>query len=270
MTNLLRSEFRKFTSTRMWWILIIVMVGYMAFNAAIIAATFSLSDMVTGATVDGSELTMDPSSVPSTVYTLASTMGYIFPALIGVMSFTGEFRHKTITPTLIATPQRGKVMLAKLLSGVPLGLIYGTLGTFACVGAGALVLSLGDVSSQLGTGYAWEIIGRSVLSLTLWLVFGVALGSVITNQAVAIVVLIAFTQLVEPILRAALPMWDATEQVAKFLPGAVGDSIAGGSFYNSFTGASPLGLSAGLALMIVYIAALALLGRATTLRRDIA
>lgn len=269
MTGLVKSEFRKFMSTRMWWILLAVMVAYMAFMAAALAAMYIAQGTITAGSSDSGEINLDPKLAPSIVYTVAASFGYIFPALIGVMSFTGEFRHKTITPTFIASPNRTNVLVAKLLSGIPLGVVYGALGTLGCVAAGAAVLAIGDIPTQLGTGYAWEIIGRSVLALTLWLLFGVALGSVVTNQTVAVVILIAFTQVVEPLLRMILGAWGPTEGISRFLPGAVGDSIAGGSLYNAIIPAGPLGFWPALLVMVAYIAALAIIGRFTTLKRDV-
>lgn len=269
MIDLVKSEYRKFTSTRMWWILLISMAGYMAFTAAMIALLFVLDGPNASTGIEGEPVSMDPSLVPQTVYTIASSMGYAFPALIGALSFTGEFRHKTITPTLIATPNRTKLLLAKLLSGVPMGAIYGAAGTLVTVGAGALVLTIGDVPTQLDTLFAWEIIGRSILSLTLWLLLGVALGSAIKNQAIVIVGLIVFTQFLEPLARTLLPMVEPLEGVAKFLPGAVGDAITGGSFYGIMGTTSTLPFLAAIGMMLAYIIGFAAIGRATNLARDI-
>ena len=51
----------------------------------------------------------------------------------------------------------------------------------------------------------------SVVALVLWALVGVGFGSVLTNQVAAIVVLLAFTQFVEPLLRLLLAQFDATE-----------------------------------------------------------
>lgn len=269
MMNLVKSEYRKFLSTKMWWILLLAMIGYMAMMGASVALIFTMGDSAAGTDMNGNPIELDSTQIPQSVYTIASTMGYIFPALIGAMSFTGEFRHKTITPTLIATPNRSKVLCAKLLSGLPMGAIFGAVGTLSTVGAAALVLVIGDVPTQLGTLFAWEIIGRSVLSLTLWLLLGVALGSAIKNQAVVVVGLIAFTQLVEPLARIAAPVFESVAGIVKFLPGAVGDAIAGGSFYGVMGSSQSLSLLGGIVVMVVYIAAFAALGRVTSLARDI-
>lgn len=268
MKQLIISEYRKFFSTRMWWILLVAMTAYMAVTAAGLAATFAFADAL-NSNVNGEPLEVDAEQAVATVMTTASSFGYIFPALIGALSFTGEFRHQTIVPTFVATPNRTKVLLAKMVSGIPMGAIFGVLGTLVCALAGGAVLALGGISPGFGSLSTWETFGRSSLALTLWLLFGVALGSVLKNQAVVVVLLIAFTQLIEPIARLALPLWDATAPVSKFLPGAVGDAISGASLYASIPGTPSLAFWAGLAVMIAYIAGFAVLGRVTTLRKDI-
>ncbi|XBH22042.1 ABC transporter permease subunit [Jonesiaceae bacterium BS-20] len=260
MTANLLSEYRKFFSTRMWWLLLIIMVLYMGLTAAALAFTFSPG-------VSG-EMGMPSGSAVSTVYTTAASFGYIFPALIGVLSITGEYRHKTITNTLLGTPQRGKMLVAKMIAGIPMGLMYGVAGTLGCVGLGAIALNANGVDPLLGQASTWAIIGRSVLAITLWLLVGVGIGALIPNQVAAIVTLLVFTQFIEPIARMALPMASWGENIAKFLPGSVGDAIAGGSFY-SMMGTELLPLWAGAILLTSYAVIFAVIGRYTTLRKDI-
>ena len=63
-----------------------------------------------------------------------------------------------------------------------------------------------------------------------------AFGSVVPNQVAAIVVILAFTQLVEPIARIALGAFDLTDGVAKFLPGAAADALIGASLFGEMGG----------------------------------
>lgn len=262
MGAILLSEYRKFFTTRMWWLLLIIMVLYMGLTAAALAFTFSPAVAGDMGMPGGS------GSAVSTVYTTAASFGYVFPALIGVLSITGEYRHKTITNTLLGTPQRGKMLAAKMLAGIPMGVMYGVAGTLACVGLGATVLSANGMDPLLGDATTWAIIGRSVLAITLWLLVGVGIGALIPNQVAAIVTLLVFTQFIEPIARMALPMAEWGQDIARFMPGAVGDSIAGGSFY-SMMGTELLPLWAGVILLTAYAVVFAVIGRYTTLRRDI-
>jgi ABC-type transport system involved in multi-copper enzyme maturation permease subunit len=109
----------------------------------------------------------------------------------------------------------------------------------------------------------------SWVALVLWALVGVGFGSVLTNQVAAIVVLLAFTQFVEPILRLLLAQFDATEQLSKFLPGAAGEAIAGSSLYVSSGLAQLLVPWQGILVLLGYALVLVGIGRLTTFRRDI-
>ena len=97
-------------------------------------------------------------------------------------------------------------------------------------------------------------------------------GVIAVSGLAAIVILLAFTQLVEPIARIALATFDVTSSVSKFLPGSAADALVGSSFFATMGGGSDdlLPQWAGALVMLAYIAAFAVIGRYTTFRRDIA
>lgn len=279
MRAALISEYRKFVTTRMWWVLLLTMGLYMVFLAAVMAFSFAIDPSGGGMGMGGNgevgggdaseQLTLSPVALALTVYTLAPTLGYVFPVIIGAMSVTGEFRHMTITPTLLAEPRRSVVLGAKLIASIPIGFLYGLAGTLSTVGTGAAVLALMGKDPMLTDPEVLRTLAFGVVALTVWAMVGVGFGAALKNQVVAIVVVIAFTQLVEPILRVALGLIDATTGVPKWLPGAAGEAITGSSFY-SVTGLNDL-LSRwqGLVVLVGYGLVLAAIGRFTTLRRDI-
>ncbi len=45
----------------------------------------------------------------------------VFAAVVGVVGTAGEFRHHTAGTTYLLTPARGRVLLAKLVVGAPVG-----------------------------------------------------------------------------------------------------------------------------------------------------
>ncbi len=274
MGTALRTEYRKLVTTRMWWILLLAMAAYMAFLAAIMAFVLTQDPTAgTGAFPGASPQEpepLSPTDLAQTVYTLATSLGYVFPVIVGALAMTGEFRHQTITPTLLAEPRRTIVLVAKMLSSVVVGLLFGVVGTLATVGAGAGVLALLGEDPALSEPIVLRSAGLSVLALTVWTVVGVAFGTLLTNQVAVIVVLLAFTQFVEPVLRVVLAQLDWAEGIAKFLPGAAGEAITGASFYaESGLAADLLSSAEGLAVLLAYAVAFAVLGRLLTLRRDI-
>ena len=104
------TEYRKLVTTRLWWILLAAMAAYMGFIAAGMAWALSQGTATAGTSDDA--VVISPQEVVRTVYTIAVSFGYVFPLIVGGMSFSSEFRHKTITPTLLTEPNRTVVLLA--------------------------------------------------------------------------------------------------------------------------------------------------------------
>lgn len=266
----LRTEYRKTVTTRMWWILLLCSAGYQAFLGAMMAfvLTFDPESMTSG--MGGEPMPPMPAlDRVLTVYTLAPSLGYIFPLVIGAMMMTGEFRHQTITPTLLAEPRRTLMLGAKLVAALPVGVLFGIGGTLGTVLGGAPVFALMGEPALLTDPEVLQTLARSVLALTVWTAVGVGFGSLVTNQVAVIVVLLGWTQLVEPMVRLLLGTQESLAGVTKFLPGAAGEAIAGASFYASTGLADLLSVGGGTAVLVGYALVFAALGRVTTLRRDI-
>ena len=266
MRAALVAEYRKLVSTRMWWVLLIALAAYLAFIGAVLAFSlvFAPEDQSGGVTLHGVD-------AAAAIYGLTNGIGYVFPLVIGSLAMTTEFRHQTITQALLVEPRRSVFLAAKLLATVPVGLLYGLVATVAVVAASAPLLAGWGDGAFLTDRDIVEVLLLSVVVTALWAVIGVAFGSVLTNQVAAIVVILAFTQFVEPIARVALGAFDATDGIAKFLPGAAADGVIGASFFSSYGGGSGdlLPRWAALLVLLGYGAALALVGRLTTLRRDV-
>lgn len=266
MRAALVAEYRKTISTRMWWLLLIVLAAYLAFIGGVLAFSivFAPDDQQDSVTLQGID-------AASSIYGLTNAIGYVFPLVIGSLAMTTEFRHQTITQSLLVEPRRGVFLGAKLLATVPLGLLYGVVATAAVVLASAPLLAGWGDGAFLTDPDVVEVLLLSVVVTALWAVIGVAFGSVLTNQVAAIVVILAFTQFVEPIARVALGAFDALDGIAKFLPGAAADGLIGASFLGSMDGGSAdlLPRWAALLVMLAYAGTLAAIGRFTTLRRDI-
>lgn len=237
------AEFSKILTTRMWWILALVLFGYIALLAGGLSALFggvdsgaiSPDDLNTGGGATGLS---GLGSIPPLIYSFAASVGYVFPVLLGALATTGEFRHQTLTPTFLATPKRGRVLGAKTIALFVLGAVLGVVGLAASVGVGALVLGGFGVDPLLADAETWGLIGRTVLAMALWGVIGVGLGVLVPSQVASIVIVLAFTQFIEPLLRFASVFTQITADIGKFLPGAASDALVGASF---FTLASPGG-----------------------------
>ena len=270
LTAATRAETTKQFTTSMWWILAIVLVAYIGSAAAGMAAVFAGSS--SGALPGGDAPALPSEQLPPLLYSMATAVGYVFPLLIGTLMVTTEFRHQTLTPTFLATPQRGRVLVAKLAVGVLLGVLFGVLAVFAAVAPSAGVLAGFGLETGLDSAETWTMIGRMLIAFVLWTLIGVGIGALVRNQVGAIVGVLVFTQFLEPIIRLAAGYVEVLGDAAEFLPGAAGDALVGASLYNSaLVGATETGLEwwQGGIVLLGYAVVLIVLGHLVSWRRDV-
>lgn len=267
LVNATRSELAKQFSTSVWWILAIVLAGYVGMTATGLA--FALAYVESGGTGEGMGLPTG-GSTPELLYSISTTVGYVFPLLIGTLLVTGEFRHKTLTPTFLATPRRGRVLWAKLGAGAAMGLLYGVVALIVTVGPSAAVLAGYGLETALGSSDTWAMFGRILLAYVLWVFVGIGTGLVVRNQIAAVVIVLAFTQFVEPLLRLGLTLVNELTELSQYLPGAAGDALVGASiFTGAIGGTDGFEWWAGGLVLLAYALVLLLIGYVFSWRRDV-
>lgn len=270
LTAATRAETTKQFTTSLWWILAIVLLVYIAFTAGALGLVFAMSS--TGA-LPGDAPTIPEDGLAPVLYSAATAVGYVFPLLIGTLMVTTEFRHKTLTPTFLATPRRGRVLFAKLGVGVLFGVLFGVVGIVASVGTSAAILAGFGVDTALDSTDTWAMIGRMLLAYVLWVLVGIGVGALVRNQVGAIVGVLVFTQFLEPIGRTAAAFVDWLSDITRFLPGAAGDALVGASIYNAaMPGGSATGQLewwAGGLVLLGYAVLFLVLGHIFTWRRDV-
>ncbi len=270
--SVLRAEFSKIFTVRIWWVLLLVLVGYVAFTAGVLGLVFGGIGS-TLAESGGNVPQLPEAMLPPIVYSIASSIGYVFPVLFGTLATTAEFRHQTLTPTFLATPHRGKVLAAKFAALAVVGAGYGVAAVVASVGIGATILSATGHETGLGETDTWLLLARIVLVMALWATIGVGLGALIPSQVAAIVIVLAFTQFLEPILRFAAMTWDWMAGIGQYLPGAASDAFVGSSVFTSLGSATgevqALDWWAGGLVLLAFAVVAGVLGYFTSWRRDV-
>lgn len=269
------AETVKVLSTTAWWLLGLILVAYVGVTAAGLA--FFLSDL--GAELGGTGASgLDDVVSANLVYSSVTAVGLVIPLLFGALLATSEYRHQTLTPTVLAQPRRGILLAAKAVVAVLFGAFFGVVGLVGSVGLGAPVrLTLGE-SAALDEPEVLSVLLRTIVAMALWAVLGLGLGALLTSQIAAIVIVLAFTQVVEPILRLVSSVWEWSASMGRFLPGAATDALVGagilstlGALDSSVPSAEVDALlwwQGGLvlaALAVVLLAAASL----TTMRRDV-
>jgi ABC-2 type transport system permease protein len=140
-----------------------------------------------------------------------SGFAHAFALVIGLLAVTTEFRHGTITPTLIAAPDKTRLVLAKLVANVAAGLLLGLLAIGLCSVIVLVGLSVRDIDSGIEGGEVTRIVIGQTLGAGLWAAIGVGLGALVRNQVGAVVGALIFTLVGEPLLT--------------ILPAGIGDAI---------------------------------------------
>jgi hypothetical protein len=262
MGGTITAEFRKFFTTRLWWGMGIGVFIAGAGLAGVFAA-ISGSDFGGG----GRQVRLDPTQTATNVYVAGLSIAYLMTLAVGVMGIGSEYRHKTITSTFLSTPRRVRVMVAKVVSLLGSGAMYGAIFLVGSVGVGATVLSLRGMSAFPETGPILRTLALSLLVLGLWGLIGLGAGILIPNQVAALLVSIGVAWIVEPIAGLILGNWSWGADIARFFPsqatGAIVQSVSGAP------GANPLPWWGGALVLIAYAAVLAGIGSVLTVRRDV-
>ena len=143
--------------------------------------------------------------MPHTVQQLRNLVGAGFPAyllalLLGVLCVTTEFRHKTVTTSFLVTPRRPEFVGAKLITSALMGAALAVVMLAATLIGGGLTLaarggSFSDMVRQIPA-----VAPGMILVFALFAVLGVGVGSVLTNQVAAIVVVLGWFVILESIL----------------------------------------------------------------------
>ncbi|MGY1824984.1 ABC transporter permease [Blastococcus sp. SYSU DS0541] len=251
MTHLIRAEWTKLFTTRVWLGLLlgacVMVIGF-----AVLLTSFA-GNPESGIPAVGTPIYEELAMAN------AVNVNVLF-LIVGIIGMTQEYRHRTATPTFLTTPRRGRVVIAKLLAYalaatlfalVVLVVNYATVAIHAGARGAAPALD----ADNLGT------LGSSGLALIIYAVIGVGLGALLRNQVGAIVGGLVYLFVIEPIIR-SIP---ATSGAYKWMPGGALEALTA-----TFQGPDLLEAWQGGLLLLGYGLVAALLGTFLAVRRDIA
>lgn len=145
--------------------------------------------------------------------------GAIVVLVVGILISAGEYRHGTASDTFLTTPQRSRVMTAKLAVAAVLGAGVGGLTAAACIVAAALIYRSESATLSVTTSDVWLTVPATALYTALFAVLGVALGSLVRNQVAGVAGALAWLAIVEHTLVNLVP------SVGRWLPVGAGQAI---------------------------------------------
>jgi ABC-2 type transport system permease protein len=186
MKPLLRAELIKLRTTRTF--------------AGLSAAAIGISLVVAGLVA----LLTEPTEESVLVDVFTTDTSSLFIVILAVVGIGGEWRHRTITSSLLAAPDRLRFLAAKTLAFAAAGALLSIAISVAVAIVGAVILSVRDLplpeAGELAAQY-----GRNALVAALLGALGVGVGALVRNQVVAVVGLLVFWFMVEPMVLSLVP-----------------------------------------------------------------
>jgi hypothetical protein len=141
---------------------------------------------------------------PDTVNDKRSTLDFggaisLILLLFGAVAATAEFRHRTLAPAVLIAPDRLRLLLARVAAYV-----LTALALAAVMGAITLVIGVpllgGEKGPDLaGSDYTKLVVG-GLLVAALATALGVAFGTLVRNQVFAVIAILVWVTILEPLL----------------------------------------------------------------------
>jgi|DEB0MinimDraft_3_1074331.scaffolds.fasta_scaffold04063_5 ABC-type transport system involved in multi-copper enzyme maturation permease subunit len=220
MTGTLRYEWRRISTVRSTWLLIVLGILVPAGFALLVAWLASISDGQGGGPPNDGSASGLAAFLPLSAAILCT---------IGAAAFGQEYRHELIRVTLAVFPRRTPVFLAKL------AMVILVIAVTAAVAIAAVVVAeyIGGVIAATSTGWNTDVLGSTGILGLLYVVTFVLIAFAITaltrNQPLGIIAPIVLMFLVEPIvgLIAMSQFWTWIDWVLPFSGGQAALVVGG-------------------------------------------
>ncbi|MFW2381943.1 MAG: hypothetical protein ACN4GZ_09310 [Acidimicrobiales bacterium] len=174
--NLVRSELRKLTTTRM----------PLAFGAVLIvlAVTNGIAVAI-GTDMDGSKTFISTALDQQSLIAFAAN-SLMIAGLFGAIAVAREYAHNTVISTYLNTPNRARAVRAQLTAIGVAGAVLGMVGAALTVIGVALSLPFTDYGFMVSATGVVQVIAASAWAGAVGAVLGAGIGTVVRNTGGAV------------------------------------------------------------------------------------
>lgn len=250
------SEWKKATTSIAWW----------AMGAIIVTANVLVTGFFTfaGLSVERSPIDVtDPDSM-SMILTVGVAFSFILPLILGMLIVNLEFSNNTVIYSFLGNPRRSGLYLAKLVTCAMSTMLFSAVFALVSLAVVAGLLSSSAESAAVFTGQTWGTLLRIVMVSTLLGVIGGALGALVTKPLLAIVLIILWSQVIEPILRVTGPT-----EAQGYFPSSLIDASLGGGFLRQIFNSEQLSQPLALGIIATVAVILGILGGVKYARKEV-
>jgi ABC-2 type transport system permease protein len=249
MSTLVRSELLKIHTLRTFWWTVAATIAFVPVS------------ILLAITRPGNTGVANLDSTEGFRNVIASTsFGGVLMIIIGIFLIAGEFRFNTITSTFLITPDRRRVIGAKLAAASLIGIGVALANAILTLAIALPWLSARHVDLGSHVGDVVVVLLGATASTAIGGMVGVGIGALLTNQTLAITTTLIWTFVVETILISF------ASGIGKWLPGAAASTMSGVAPPGD---ATYLPIWGAALVFTAYGLAFAALGGRLIVRRDI-
>lgn len=249
MINLIRVELYKLRTTRLFAGLTLAVALLIALITVIqLTVGDELSNGETGGAITTEEGLRDAANVAGLVI--------LFGLVLGATALPGEHRFHTITPTLLATPARWKVVAAKASTYALAGAAMAVVAETIVLGIVATANAINNDPFPFGNSVI-TVLALGPVAVGIATAFGVGIGAAVPSQLGSVLVTLGWVMVVEQLLSGLI------DGIGPWLP------ITGAAAALTAPDPDPTRM-VGLVVVVLYALAALIAGIAVTEQRDIA
>ena len=211
MNDLIHAELLKLRTIRMFWWTIAATLAFDSDHD--VALAVHEAHTTGGASLDSAEGFRNVMA--------AASSGGILMVVVGIAVMAGEFRFGTITSTFLITPDRRRVLGAKLAAASLVGIVVGVVASLLTLAIALPWLSSSSVELSAHVSDIAAVLLGATLSTAIGGVVGVGIGALLTNQTLAITVTLIWTLLVEAMVASFAP------GAGRWFPGGTASAMSG-------------------------------------------
>jgi ABC-2 type transport system permease protein len=243
--QLVRSEIRRLTTTRMPLAFLAVLGVMAALNAAVVAW---------GADADGTQTFLSTALDQKSLIAFSAN-SIMIAGLFGATAAARGYGHGTVVHVFLATPRRLRALLAQFTAVALGGAVLGLAGVAMTAGAVAAVLPTTEYGFLISTGDMIRLLAASSFAGTAGALLGAGIGALVRNTGGAVTGAVVMLVIAPPLIV------QIASGAGNWIPPTLANVVSGVSH--------EVTALAAITALICWAAVPATIGLVSTLRRDV-
>lgn len=244
-TQLVRSEIRRITTTRMPLAFLVMLGVFAALNAAVVAW---------GSDADGTQTFLSTALDQQSLVSFSAN-SVIIAGLFGATAVARGYGHGTVVHIFLATPRRLRAQLAQFTAVALGGAVLGLAGVAMTTGAVAVALPSTDYGFMISIGDMVRLLAASSFAGAAGALLGAGIGALVRNTGGAVTGAVLMLVMAPPLVV------QIAGGAADWIPPTLANVVSGVS--NEVT------VLVAIAALVLWAGVPATIGLVSTVKRDV-